>query len=271
MTRIGIIGILASLATINALAATSVEVARVNDRAITSQDLREALGGLNEGQRESVMKDSSSRRQVLNSVIDQELLVIEAGKQRLDQDSEYKQALDAFRKQYLSSRVLQKNLGNKLTESAVKKYYDGHRNRYSTDQVHAMHILVRDEQRAQEVLKLARAKGADFQALAEKYSADPSAKNNRGDLGLFGRDRMVSEFTDAAFAGNEGDIVGPVKTTYGYHIIKVMEKKPGQPMDFDDVQMRVQNDLRQDLTEAYLSNLKKTAKIKVNDQALDKL
>lgn len=251
--------------------ASANEVARVNERPITAQDLRSALGGLTEGQRDSVMRDSNSRRQILNSLIEQELLVSEAQKEKLDQDAEFKQALEAFRKQFLASRVLQKNLGTKFTDQAVKKYYETHKSRYSTDQVHAMHILVKDEQRAQELLKQARAKDVDFQALAEKNSVDPSAKNNRGDLGWFGRDRMVPEFTEAAFAGDKDQVVGPVKTTYGYHIIRIIDKKTGKPMEFDEVEVRVRNELRQDLTSAYVARLKQQAKIKVNDSVLDKL
>lgn len=254
-----------------ASSAFAVEIARVNEKAVSDRDLRGALSGLNEGQRESVLKDPNSRRQVLNSIIEQEVLIGEAQKEKLDQDAEFKDAIEAFKKQYLASRVLQKNLSTKFTDQSVKKYYDSHKGRYSTDQVHAMHILVADEQRAQELAKTARGKDSDFQALAEKFSKDPSAKNNRGDLGFFGRDRMVPEFTEAAFSGQAGEIVGPIKTAYGYHIIKVIEKKMGKTLEFDEVEVRVRNELRQDLTQAYVSKLREQAKIKVNESVLDKL
>ena len=74
---------------------------------------------------------------------------------------------------------------------------------------------------------------------------------------------MVPEFTEAAFAGSEGEIVGPVKTAYGYHIIKVISKKTGKPLEYDEVELRVKNDLRQELTGVYVANLKKTAKVEV--------
>lgn len=253
--------------------AWSIEVARVNDKIISDKDLRSALSmsGYNEGQRENLMKDLSTRRQILNSLIEQEVLVGEALKEKLDQDLEFKDAIEAFKKQYLSNRVLQKNLGNKMTENAAKKYYDTHKSRYSTDQVHAMHILVSDEQRAQELLKLAKLPATDFQELAEKNSKDPSAKNNRGDLGFFGRDRMVTEFTDAAFGAEDGQVVGPVKTSYGYHIIKVLERKLGKALSFEDAQYRVRNDLLQDVREDYLGRLRAQAKINVQDSTIDKL
>ena len=260
------------LAFVAAGSAHAVDLAKVNGQVISDHDLQGALSNLNEGQRANVLKDSSSRRQVLSSVIDQELLVQEAEKEKLDSDKDYKDALSAFRRQFLASRVLQKNLGSKFTDSAAKKYYSAHKTRYSTEQVRALHILIRDEHKAADVYKNAKdLSDDDFQELAEKISDDPSAKNNRGDLGYFGHDRMVPEFTEAAFSGVKGDVVGPIKTSYGYHIIRIVDKKPGKPLEFDEVELRVKNDMRQELTQVYVSKLKKTAKVEVNDAAVDKL
>ena len=251
------------------LAWSATELAKVNGHLITDHDLRLALGGLNEAQRDSILKDANSKRQIISGLIDQQLLIQDAEKQKLDQDTEYKDALAGFRAQYLANRVLAKNLGSQVNEKAAKKYYDAHKERYSTDQVHAQHILVSTEEQARDMIKKAKEPNADFQELAAKYSKDPSAKNNRGDLGFFGRDRMVPEFTEAAFSGTAGEIVGPVKTAYGYHVIKVIEKRIGKPMEFGDVELRVQNDLRQDLTQNYVGKLRKTAKIEMNDKAID--
>lgn len=262
-----LLGIFAILALSGA--AWGSELTKVNSQSITDKDLRMVLSGMNEGQRENLLKDVNTRREILNSLIDQEVLVDEAKKLKLDQDAEFKEATMAFQKQLLANRILQKSLGSKLTDAAAKKYYEAHKYRYSTDQVQAQHILISDEEKAREILKMAKASDADFQALAEKYSRDPSAKNNRGDLGFFGRDRMVPEFTEAAFAGKEGEIVGPVKTSYGYHIIKVIKKKAGKPMEFDEVENRVKNDMRQEITQSYVSNLRKQAKVQVNDAAVN--
>lgn len=246
-------------------------LATVNGQVITAKDLAGALSSLNEGQRQGVLKDPTSRRQVLSGLIEQEVLISQAAREKLDQDREYSEALAMFRRGYLANRVLQKNLGNKLTDAAAKKFYEAHKQRYSTDMVHAQHILLSDETQAHEMLKKSQQKDADFQAMAEKFSKDPSAKNNRGDLGFFGRDRMVPEFTEAAFAGKPGEVVGPVKTAYGYHLIKVIEKKMGKAMEYREVEVRVKNDLRQELTQNYINELKKQAKIQVNDRAIDKL
>jgi peptidyl-prolyl cis-trans isomerase C len=252
--------------------AHATELAKVNGHSVTDQDVRMSLGTMNETMRENVLKDPNTRRQIVNALIEQEVLVDEAVKEKLDQDQQYKAAMAQFRNQYLANRALQKNLGAKMTESAAKKYYEVNKSRYSTDEVHAMHILVADQDKANEVLKLAKAKNADFQALAAKFSKDPSAKNNRGDIGYFGRNAPFDPaFTQAAFSGQPGEIVGPVKTAFGYHIIKIVDKKFGKPMTYDEVELRVKQDLGASLKETYISKLRKEAKIQVNDSAINKM
>lgn len=266
-----IIGWGAVLAFLAAVGAGAVELAQVNGRPITDRDLRMALSGLTDGQRSSVLRDPNSRREVISGIIDQQVLYNEALKERMDQDAGFKQALEAFRKQYLASHVLMKHIAPEMTDAAAHKFYEAHKDRYNTDEVHAMHILLPDEEEAREALKKAKAPGADFQALAEKLSRDPSAKNNRGDLGFFTRDQMVPSFSEAAFGARVGEIIGPIKSPYGYHIIKVVQKKVGKTLGYDEVELRVKNDLRQALATNYMGKLRKASRIVVNDQAIAKL
>ncbi len=90
-------------------------------------------------------------------------------------------------------------------------------------QVHAAHILVKDEAKAKDLLTKVNA-GESFSEMAKKFSICPSGKKG-GDLGWFSRGQMVREFENAAFDGEKGAIVGPVKTQFGWHLIKVLEKK----------------------------------------------
>lgn len=92
-----------------------------------------------------------------------------------------------------------------------------------TKQVHAAHILVKDEKKAKKVLGMID-KGQSFAEMARKYSDCPSRKSG-GDLGWFGKGQMVPEFEKAAFEGPKGKIVGPIKTEFGHHIIKIIGKK----------------------------------------------
>src|SRR5690606_4507139 len=134
--------------------------------------------------------------------------------------------------------------------------------RYSTDRVHAQHILLSDEKTANDVLRQARAPNADFQVLAERHSKDPSAKNNRGDIGVITRDApFVDSFKDAAFGTASGSIVGPVKTQFGYHLIKVVEKKPGKVLGFEEVEQQVRMDLQREMIQNYMVQLKKSSNV----------
>lgn len=90
-------------------------------------------------------------------------------------------------------------------------------------QVHAAHILVDNENSAIDLLSRVRG-GEDFGEIAKKYSSCPS-KRSGGDLGWFGRGQMVKEFEDAAFNGRKGETVGPIRTRFGWHIIKIMDQK----------------------------------------------
>jgi peptidyl-prolyl cis-trans isomerase C len=261
--------VLTAVALIPLAALAAVEVAKVNGKGLTERDLLLSLSGLNEGQRASLLKDPNSRRQVLLGLIDQELLVQEAEKAKLDQDQDFKDALGLFRRNYLTTRLLEKNVGGQLNEKTARKYYDAHKSRYSTDKARVQHILLSDEATARDVLKQAKAQGADFQEIAERVSKDPSAKNNRGELGVITRDSpFVDDFKEAIFSAEEGSIVGPIKTDYGYHVIRVVERATGKPLEYADVELRVKSDYRAELSRIYVDRLKKTAKIQVDEKAL---
>jgi peptidyl-prolyl cis-trans isomerase C len=266
------VGLTAAAGLTSAVSAWAVDLAKVNGRTISDSDLKMALGSMNQGQRDAVLKDPNSRRQILLSLIDQEVLLQEGEKEKIDQSAEYKAALVQFRKQYLANKVLEKNLASRLTDKTARSYYDKNKSKFSTDQVHVEHILAESQEKAEELLKKANAPNADFNALAEQFSRDPSAKNNRGDLGFINRDSpYVKEFKDVAFETAEGKVAGPVKTAYGYHLIHVVKKKFGKPLSYDEVELRVKEELRQDLVESYVGKLKQQAKVQVDDKALDKL
>lgn len=256
---------------VSALGAVSSELAQVNGKKITSQDFDRALSGFSPVQKTSILGDINSKRQILNNMVEQELLFQEGEKLKIDQTKEFKESMDTYRKQLVAQQLLKKNVGGDLTESAMKKYFDANKSRYSTDQARAQHILLESETKANEIKKLAMSPNADFQDLAVKHSKDPTAKKTKGDLGQFGRDIYVKEFTEAVFNAQAGEIVGPVKTPFGYHVIKVLEKKIGTPYKYEEVQMKVRGDLQQELILNYLGKLKKTAKITLNDQGLEKI
>jgi peptidyl-prolyl cis-trans isomerase C len=246
-----------------AASAQAAVVATVNGKVITDDDLQGALSNLPESQKSAVMKDKNTRTQLIDSLVDQELLVQDATSKKIEDTKEYKQALVAFRKQALVNLLVQKQLAPKVTEAATQSYYNANKAKYSTDQVHAQHILVSTLAEADAVLAEVKKPGVDFQKVAEQKSKDPSAKNNRGDVGFFAHDTYDPAFADAAFSGKPGDIVGPVKTSFGYHIIKIVDRKLGKVPDYVEVEQKVRSDLQRSLVEKYVADLKRKAKIKI--------
>ncbi|MBC7387475.1 MAG: peptidylprolyl isomerase [Cryobacterium sp.] len=258
------------LATATAVSsAFAVDVAKVNGRVITDTDVKSLLGSYSEAQRHQILSDLNTRREVVSKFVDQEVLMQEAEKQKLDKDKDYEMALSAFRRQFMTDRLLAKNVRPKLSESSAKKYFEANRRKYSTDKVQAQHILLSDEKTALDVLRQAKAPGADFQSLAEKLSKDPSAKNNRGDIGIITRDApFVETFKDAVFNAPAGSIIGPIKTQFGYHVIKIIDKKPGKSLNFEEVELRVRADLQREMVENYIIQLKKASVISFDDKGI---
>lgn len=162
----------------------------------------------------------------------------------------------------------------KISENDMKKYYEENKDSFYTDTVTASHILLKTQdnkgnelspekkkeakKKAEEALAKVKA-GEDFSKVAKEYSQDPSASNG-GDLGTFGRNQMVTEFEDAAFAMKPGEISDIVETPYGYHIIKVTDRVDKQET-YDDVKNQIKSILESEKYTEYVEKLKKDSKI----------
>jgi foldase protein PrsA len=130
-----------------------------------------------------------------------------------------------------------------ITDDELKTYFEENKESLGeAEQVKASHILVEDEATAKEV-KQKLTDGADFAELAKEYSTDEGTKENGGKLGFFARGTMVTEFEDAAFTLPVNEISDPVKTDYGYHIIKVEEKKEAKEANFEDSKAEIKETL----------------------------
>ncbi|WP_297992031.1 peptidylprolyl isomerase [Anoxybacillus sp.] len=153
----------------------------------------------------------------------------------------------------------------KVTDEELKKYYEEYK-----PKVKASHILVEDEKTAKEI-KAKLEKGEDFAKLAKEYSKDTGSAQNGGDLGWFGPGKMVEEFEKAAYALNKGEISEPVKTQFGYHIIKVTDKE--EKKSFDEMKEQIEYEVKKSKLDASkvqskLDQLMKDANVEIKDKSL---
>jgi peptidyl-prolyl cis-trans isomerase C len=253
---------LLSVLLMSAQIAQAGTIASVNGKVISDEDLQAVVANMSESQKSMILKEGPQRQQVIESLIGQELVYQDAQAKKIDSSKEYIKALNAFKKQAMVEILIQKQLLPKVTPQALKDYFGKNKLKYSTDQVHALHILLSTEQEANAVLAEVKKSGADFQKIAEAKSKDPSAKNNRGDLGFFTRENLDPAFVTAAFSTKVGEITGPVKSGFGYHVIKVLDRKLGKSPELPEVEQKVRMDFQRELLQNYVASLKSKAKIK---------
>ena len=145
-------------------------------------------------------------------------------------------------KQYVINKIL---TSVKLTEEEKKAFYEAQKQSFSKPETaNAKHILVDSEEKANDILGKINAGDVSFEDAAKEHSTCPS-KNNGGDLGTFGRGQMVPEFEEAVFNMNNGEVSGPVKTQFGYHLIKVDAKNEPKTSEFDEVKDKIVQQLIQ--------------------------
>lgn len=187
---------------------------------------------------------------------------------------------DDLDKNLLRDKLFAKLLAaSEPTESDAKKYYEENLEKYKQkEQIKASHILFKVEKdtpekdkkarlaEAKKVLAEAKKSSVDFGELAKQYSEGPT-KERAGDLGTFSRGRMVKPFEDAAFAARPGEVIGPIETQFGFHVIKVFEKTPEAQRSFDEVKDSILTSLkarqRSKATRELLDTLKTSAKVEI--------
>jgi peptidyl-prolyl cis-trans isomerase C len=194
-------------------------------------------------------------------------IVAKAAEDRKIADTEeFKRRLNFTRSRLLMDSLLAVEGKAATNDAAMKQVYEDASKQIAGEQeVHARHILVETEDEAKAV-KAELDKGGDFAELAKKKSKDPGASDG-GDLGFFTKDQMVPEFSAVAFALEPGKISDPVKSQFGWHIIKVEEKRNRKPPEFDQVKAQIETYVTRKAQADYVSKLRDAAKIERFDQA----
>lgn len=200
-------------------------LANVGGIAITNADIDEFLANL--GQRGQAYNTPEGRAAILNQVVANKLLLLDARKNLLEMEPEFKAQLAKFKESLLVSYATEKALTSvTISDREVEDYYNANSERFMGEEaVSASHILVATEEEAREIYGRIAKGESTFEEEALAHSTCPS-KANGGNLGEFGRGQMVPEFDKAVFEMEVGEITSePVKTQFGYHLIKLNEKK----------------------------------------------
>jgi peptidyl-prolyl cis-trans isomerase C len=205
------------------------------------------------------------------------LVANSAEAKKFGDSDDFKRKLEFTRKKLLMEALMQSVGKDALTDAAMHQVYDEALKQISDEQeVHARHILIRatpnDEKASKEAEEKIKAviarlkKGEDFVKLANDLTEDPSGKANGGDLGYFSKEQMVPEFSDTAFRLEKGQISDPVKTQFGWHVIKVEDKRSKQPPKFDEVKPQLERYVIGKAQSDLVMGLRKDAKIERLDK-----
>ena len=194
---------------------------------------------------------------LLDQLIDRDVIVLQAKKEKLQDDPKVKQAVARATDMALQNALLTREIQPLLTPAAIKARYDTEfAGKTGDEQAHAEHILVATEAKAKEIIAQL-AKGADFSKLAKENSTDPSAKENSGDLGWFKKGDMLPEFSDAAFALKPGQYTQkPVQTRFGWHVIKLEGLRTAPPPSLEEVGDQIRQQIIQEGVAKVLTSAK---------------
>jgi len=237
-------------------------IARINGQAVHRSDLDVQLR--NAPQQIQQQPFDKIYPALVNSMVNTELLEQASRKAKVDQNAQVKQEIAAAQTQILVNAYIASMARSQITEAKLRQAYDQYaKDAPKTEEVHARHILVSSEQEAKDIIDQLK-KGADFATLAKDKTTDPSGKSNGGDLGYFTKQDMVPEFANAAFAMKPGDVSQtPVKTQFGWHVIKVEDKRAGKAGTYEQVAPEIAQQMTQQIVAAKLQELRGQAKIEV--------
>ena len=241
-------------------------IAKVNGVEIRESDLAMAEEDVGQSPQTQAMTGDAKRDYLVSYLADVILAAKAAEGKKVGDQKEFKSRLAFIRNKLLMETLLLQEGKAALTDAAMKKIYDDAAKQMGNEkEVRARHILVPSEDEAKAVLAEVK-KGTDFAELAKQKSKDPGAAAEGGDLGYFGKEQMVPEFAETAFKLDKGQVSDPVKTQFGWHIIKVEDKRTKPVPEFDKVKDQIETYVTRKAQADYIHKLQETAKIERLDK-----
>jgi len=207
--------------------------------------------------------DEKIKDNVLRGVASEHVIEKEAEKTGIQNSQEVQDRIEAAKKQIVIQEFLKKKAKELVTDDKLRAAY-AESAKKPEEEVHARHILVKTEEEAKAIEKKLK-NGGDFEKLAKEKSEDKSSGASGGDLGWFTAEKMVPEFSKVAFALKKGEISAPVKSDFGWHIIKVEDRRKVTPPTFEQQKEQLAQQLNNKVVGEYINNVMKNQKIVVYD------
>lgn len=229
----------------------------INGDTLTDQDVNAFARAVSASRGQPV-----SQREIMNTLIDRELLYQEALAKGYDKQPDVRHELENRRRSFLANVTARQILrATPVKEEELHKFYEDRVLSRKLNEYKARHILVKSEGEAKDIIAQLD-KGDDFSELAKSKSTDPGSAKNGGDLGWFGPNQMVPEFSQATAALTKGHYTKtPVKSRFGWHVILLDDSRPIPPPKFEDIKQQLQGAVQKEHIASYLSELRKKAKI----------
>lgn len=243
-------------------------LAKVGSKTITEGDLKQMANAVPEKFR-YYYQTPEGRRQTLDYIVNIYALAAEAQKEGLDKSPDAQKLLDFTRNDLLARLLLDKLTKDTPapTEADAKKYFEQNKTEFSTpESIKLHHILLENEKDAKQVLARLK-KGEKFADVASQVSICPS-KTNGGDLGWMPKGSLVPEIEEVAFKMNKGQIEGPIKSKFGYHILYLEDKKPAEEASFDQVKDYIIEQLKYQKQQEQYEKIADSLRKKMNVQIL---
>lgn len=224
-------------------------LATVNGRAITEEDVNALLASM--GAQARQYQNPQGQAALLEELIARALFLADAKKNMLEYEDAFKTQLVEVKDRLLTGYAIEKALARvTVTDEDCRKYYDEHQAEMTRGEtVSASHILVEEEATAKDLLEKIEKGEMTFEDAAKNFSTCPSGQNG-GSLGEFGRGQMVPEFDEACFTMEVGQLMGPLKTQFGYHLIRLDGKKTAEPLKYTDVKNEIEQRLMMEKQQA---------------------
>ena len=224
-------------------------LAAVGGQSITEADVEAMVASL--AQRGQNYNSPEGRKIVLEQLVNQKLLLIDATRNLYEREPAFKAELARVKEDLLVNYAVGKAIESvRVSDDETKKFFDENQEQFrSEESVNASHILVSDEKEAKSILEKIQNGEISFEDAAKQYSSCPSASEG-GCLGDFGQGQMVPEFDEACFTMEVGELRGPVQTQFGYHLIKLNGKNEAKPIPYETVKEQIRQKLIGDKQQA---------------------